>query len=91
MTGSTRYECCLCSYTEEGDRGDRSLVDHLVRAHDLDRNAVCQMRGRLVLALDGPNYYKNVNLYELNGEPVARVTEEGQRLDLCGDMPWDLP
>jgi hypothetical protein len=89
MTDTTRYECCLCSYVETGERGDRSLIDHLVRAHDLDRSAVCEMRGRLVLALDGIDYYKNVNLYELDGKPTARVTDEGPRIDT--EMPWSLP
>jgi hypothetical protein len=89
MTDTTRYECCLCPYAEEVglpggtdfERGDRSLVDHLVRAHDLDRNAVLGCECRPLRFADGPDFYQNTHGYFLGLQQVARVTIQGEKLD----------
>jgi hypothetical protein len=81
MTESTRYECVLCSYTGEGERGDRSLIDHLVRAHDLDRNAVLECECRPTRFEDGPSFYRNTYGYFLGLQQIARTVVQGQKLD----------
>ncbi len=81
MTDTTRYECCLCSYVETGERGDRSLIDHLVRAHDLDRNAVLECECRPTRFEDGPSFFRNRYAYLIGSLLIARVTIQGEKLD----------
>lgn len=84
MTECTRYECCLCSYTEEGERGDRSLVDHLVRAHDLDRNAVMECECR-------PIHSESRYACFVGSLLVARVTIQGEMSDREEPMRGSRP
>jgi hypothetical protein len=80
MTPSTRYECCLCPYVEEGERSDISLIDHLVRAHDLDRDAVLGCECRPLRFEDGPDFYRNTCGWYLGDQRVARTIVDGPKL-----------
>jgi hypothetical protein len=81
MTSTTRYECCLCPYVETGERSDISLIDHLVRAHDLDRDAVLGCECRPLRFEDSPGFFRNTYGYFLGLQQVARTIVQGKKLD----------
>ncbi|HXJ71836.1 MAG TPA: hypothetical protein VNM37_03245 [Candidatus Dormibacteraeota bacterium] len=65
----TTWYCLLCAHQDPPPPFEfahaAALLDHVAAAHALDRAACQASSGRLVEAMDGPDWYRNTAHYYL--------------------------